>query len=271
MSFGTPACPDCGGEGYVTGREGPWASALACHCVPTCSLCDGAGRRLVEEDDGAKRLGRCRCQQLPDRILLFDQARFPSRHHNSSFRSFDKDLPGAMVGFAAAYGWAEKWTPDFPGVVLFGAVGRGKTHLLVAALRELIFRHGLRVRFVEFTHLLSDLKEGFDQGRSAEALLRPLVDVDVLAIDELGRGRCTEWELGVLDSLISKRYNAMKQVVGTTNYGTGKATGQTTSNLSRPQATQPTLADRVGSRVYSRMREICRFVPVQGDDYRERR
>ncbi len=270
MSFGTPACPDCGGEGYVTGREGAWARALACPCVPTCSLCEGTGRRLVEED-GAQRLGRCRCQQLPDRMLLFDQARFPGRHHNSSFRAFNKDLPGAMVGFAAAYGWVEKWTPDASGLVLFGGVGRGKTHLLVAALRELVFRHGLRVRFVEFTHLLSDLKEGFDQGLSAESLLRSLVEVDVLAIDELGRGRCTEWELGVLDTLISKRYNAMKQVVGTTNYGTGKATGRVAPNSSLPQATQPTLADRVGSRVYSRLREICQFVPVRGEDYRERR
>ena len=94
--------------------------------------------------------------------------------------------------------------------------------------------------------------------------------MDLLAIDELGRGRCTEWELGVLDTLISKRYNGMKQVLGTTNYGTGKATGQSAPNLSQP-TNQPTLADRVGSRVYSRLREVCRFVPVAGADYRERR
>ncbi len=269
MSFGASGCPHCSGEGFITGHQGPQARASVCTCVPDCELCGGVGRRLIEED-GARRVARCRCQKLVDRVTLFNQASFPSRHHDSSFRTYNKDLPGAMQGFAGAYGWVEAWSTEANGLVLFGDVGRGKTHLMVAAMRELIFRHGIRVRFVEFTHLLSDLKAGFDQGRSAEVLLLPLVDVDLLAIDELGRGRCTEWELGVLDTLISKRYNSMKQVVGTTNYGTGKATGHTAPNLAQP-GSQPTLADRVGRRVYSRLREVCRFVPVAGGDYRERR
>lgn len=276
MSYGVKGCPHCGGEGYVTGVDGAWARATVCSCVETCVLCDGAGRRLVEQD-GSMRLARCRCRLLPDRIELFNGARFPGRHHNSSFNTFNKGLPDVMEGFVQSYKWTEMWTAEMKGLVLHGDVGRGKTHLLIAAMRELVFRHGIRVRFVEFTHLLGDLKAGFDQGRSAEVLLNPLVEYDVLAIDELGRGRCTEWEMGVLDTLISKRYNSMKQIVGTTNYGTGRATGQVTPNLSKPakwdrsgESNQPTLADRVGRRVYSRLREVCAFVPVSGQDFRER-
>jgi hypothetical protein len=36
-------------------------------------------------------------------------------------------------------------------------------------------------------------------------------------------------------------------------------------------APPPTLADRVGERIWSRLRETCDFVEVKGDDYRERR
>ena len=268
MNFGTKGCAQCGGEGLVTGTNGSRARAMTCPCVPECTLCGGLGRRLVEQD-GAMRMARCRCRMLPDRIDLFNAANFPARHHASTFGTFTRYSAEVTGVFAQVYKWTETWTPQARGLVLSGDVGRGKTHLLIAALRELIFRHGLRVRFIEFTHLLGDLKAGFDQGHSAERLLQPLVEVDILAIDELGRGRCTEWELGVLDTLISKRYNSMKQVVGTTNYAAARATGNAMPNLSAPQ--MPTLGDRVGRRVYSRLREVCEFHPVLGMDYRERR
>ena len=68
-----------------------------------------------------------------------------------------------------------------------------------------------------FSHLLADLKSGFDRGVGASSLLDPLVQVDVLAIDELGKGRNTEFEGTVLDELVSRRYNAAAPIIGTTN------------------------------------------------------
>ena len=93
--------------------------------------------------------------------------------------------------------------------MLHGPVGRGKTHLMVGLLRELVFRHGVEVRFIEFSRLLSILREGYSSGRSDAGVLSELAAVPVLAIDELGKGRLTDWELAIIDEVISRRYNAM--------------------------------------------------------------
>jgi len=110
----------------------------------------------------------------------------------------------------------------------------------------------------------------FERGSGAADVLSPLVDVDVLAIDELGKGRNTEFEGTVVDEVVSRRYNANTTLLGTTNYEPGPSTGYGSANLSRPGSTAPRLVDRLGDRVYSRIEEMCDFVGVQGDDYRLR-
>jgi len=154
------------------------------------------------------------------------------------------------------------------GLVLWGDVGRGKTHLLVAMLRELIFQHGVTARFAEFSHLLSDIKAGFDRKEAISSLLDPLVTVDVLAIDELGKGRNTEFELQIIDELISRRYNASRTILATTNYPPGPSQGRGTGDLVAESL--PALVDRVGDRVYSRLTEICDFCQLRGEDYRSK-
>ncbi|MCB9743599.1 MAG: ATP-binding protein [Alphaproteobacteria bacterium] len=253
--------------------EGSLARARLAGERPPCPYCEGSGLRVVVRD-GEEVAGRCRCRLLPDRIELFNKAGLPARHLGSTFASFNRDLPGVALGHDAVMGWTEGYKPGEvnKGLVLFGEVGRGKTHLLVAALRRLIFRFGVPCRFVEFSHLLADLKEGFDRGKPEAALLGPLSQVEVLAIDELGKGRRSDWELGIIDELISRRYNAMKTTLATTNYAMKARTpGPKAPRFAEPnlaQVTPQTLGERVGERVYSRLREMCSFVPVVGEDYR---
>jgi len=78
----------------------------------------------------------------------------------------------------------------------------------------------------------------------------------------------------VIDEIVSRRYNAMRPIIATTNFAPGAATGQAVANAAERalgKGSAPTLRDRVGDRVYSRLRETCEFVPVLGDDFRERR
>lgn len=254
-------------DAYLVRANGAFAQAVLPSDQPTCPLCQGRGERLVEFD-GIQRMARCRCQKVPDRLALFNHAKIPARHAKASFESFDKDLPDTMPGFVSAYKWVNSFERGKPqrGLVFHGAVGRGKTHLLVAMLRELVFQHGVNVRFVEFTHLLAALKQGFEHGQGQGNTLDPLADVEVLAIDELGKGRNTDWELAVVDELISRRYNGMKTLLATTNYAPGMASGAE-ANLSLA-GVQQSLGDRVGDRVFSRLMEMVDFQQVSGDDYR---
>ena len=245
---------------------------------PDCPLCQGSGRARIERD-GVITMGRCRCQKLPDRIQLFNRAGLPARFVEATFVSFAqepngqlKDLdPSGIMALGTCSQWVEGFDPQAEnrGLVLHGPVGRGKTHLMVALLRELIFRHGVEVRFIEFSRLLSMLKEGYSSGKSDAGLLGELATVPVLAIDELGKGRLSEWELAVIDEVISRRYNAMGCTIATTNYAPGEPTGFESTNLSTAKGPSQNLVDRVGERVYSRLCQVVDFIEVTGKDHRK--
>ena len=280
MTVRTPeparGCPACHGLGVVVGADGGVARGALCACVVSpsaspepdaswCPRCKDTGRAFV---DG--RWLRCKCRLLPDRIALYNRIRLPARHGGSMFRTWDMSLPDATPEMAALAKWAQDFEPGCPGFVLWGPVGRGKTHLLSATLREIAFEHGARARFVEFTHLLSDLRRTFDErNRSSAQVLDEVMDCDVLGIDELGKGRCTEWELQVLDELVSRAYNAGTTLIGTTNYAPGVASGRPPRNLAlvgggskKEQADAQTLGDRVGDRVFSRLKQMVVFRPI---------
>lgn len=265
-----PKCPHCAGDGVVVRPSDTGAIASLCDCRSTCPKCEGLGRVLVETEDGA-RMARCSCQKLPDRVAVFNRALLPSRHASSSFRTYDPNM-GSRQALMACQGWAASYQKgsDRKGLLLWGDVGRGKTHLMVATLRHLVFAHGLRVRFVEFTHLLAELRAGIEQRRRGNAaLLTSLQDVDVLAIDELGKGRCTDWEMSILDDLISRAYNGMRTLVCATNFNPHGPPKQVQSdNLALPEEYRANLADRVGLRIHSRLMEMTEPLPVRGEDYR---
>ena len=259
-------CPHCNGTSIVVEPAEMFARARLCSCVPPCERCRGTGRVTVTRE-GVDKIARCRCRMLPDRIVMFNAANIPARHAHASFESFNKDLPETMNAFLGSYRWTTRFSPKASNrsLVLHGPVGRGKTHLLISVVRELIFKHGVQVRFVEFSKLLADLKHGFEMGKGQSHTMGPLSRVEVLAIDELGKGRNTEWERNIVDELVSIRYNGLKCLVATTNYTTGGPTGLD-NNLSSGQV--QSLTDRVGPRVYSRLTEMADFVEAKGADYR---
>lgn len=264
-------------DAYRVSAKGEYAVAEILS-RPHCPACGGSGYARIEQE-GTVIMGRCRCQMLPDRIQLFNQAGIPSRYANATFISFAqsktgqlKDLdPSAIRALGACSQFVDSFSPGEMnrGLALYGDVGRGKTHLLIAVLRELIFRHGVAVKFMEFSRLLSLLKEGYSEGRSDAPILSELSEVEVLAIDELGKGRLSEWELTIIDEVISRRYNGLGCTLATTNYVPGEPTGAAPPNLATQQTPTQTLGDRVGDRVYSRCLQLVDFVQVAGRDHRQ--
>ncbi|MBW1879310.1 MAG: ATP-binding protein [Deltaproteobacteria bacterium] len=271
-----PKCRRCRGQSYLVEPQGEHAVAQLCGCVRPCPECRGSG--FVARSEGLRApLVRCRCTTMVERTRRFNLAVVPARHAHSTLVSFDPSDKKVTLAFAQVNKYIQAFMPtgENRGLVLHGEVGRGKTHLMVATLRELVFRYGASARFVEFSHLIADLKSSFDRGGGTSALLDPLTRVRVLAIDEIGKGRNTEWEGTVLDELISRRYNAAATIIGTSNYGPGPAKGLVAANLAKvdgPNRAEqiPALVDRVGERVYSRLEEMCDFQALKGPDYRLR-
>ena len=135
-------------------------------------------------------------------------------------------------------------------------------------------------RYVEFMLLLSDIRAGFDSNRGHMEVLRPLIRVPVLAIDELGKERGTDWERSMLDELISRRFNSGLTTLFATNYfleerhvpeAPGRVVRTRSAEFQR-DAESMTLAQRVGDRIYSRLNEMCAFVKLDpGHDLRRDR
>ncbi len=117
---------------------------------------------------------------------------------------------------------------------------------------------------------------------SEQAIINPYVHAQVLVVDELAKGRNTEWELTLLDQIISSRYNAADKItLFTTNYmdvlsgpeqkEDDSKFADTQSKTYRKSAVgEETLQDKVGERIFSRLIEMCRMVKLQGEDYRQK-
>lgn len=259
---------------------GQAARARRCGCQQACPRCGGTGYTLVPT--GSSTVAQvCTCRHLDERIALFNQIGIPAAIAKASFENFKSWSQDHQRARVVAEDFARKFRKDAPtkGYLLYGRPGAGKTHLLVASLRYLALEKAVAGRYVEFMLLLSDIRAGFDANRSHMDILRPLLYVPVLAIDELGKERGTEWERSMLDELISRRFNSGLATIFATNYFLEERespvkheTGMrnTRSPDFAREAETMTLPRRVGDRIYSRLNEMCTFVKLDpGHDLRK--
>ncbi len=278
----TGACRECGGTGYAVEQVlGQTARARRCSCDSACPRCNGSGYVLVTQ--GSTMVAQvCACRHRDERISLFNAVGIPASLALASFETFRSWSPDHAASKAVAEDFARKFRSDQPtkGFLLYGRPGAGKTHLLCAALRHLALEKGVASRYVEFMLLLSDIRAGFDSNRGHMEVLRPLIRVPVLAIDELGKERGTDWERSMLDELISRRFNSGLTTLFATNYfleerhvpeAPGRVVRTRSAEFQR-DAESMTLAQRVGDRIYSRLNEMCAFVKLDpGHDLRRDR
>ncbi len=263
-------CRRCDGDGYLTRMEGNAAMAVLCRHLAECKECQGTGFADAHDDDGYEVTIPCACEIRPlqQRVMLFNQAGVPGRFHASRVHEFEyEDRPGNQFRFRTMFSeLCDEFTPGEPGVGLSGVPGVGKTHLLTALARYFALERGVSVRFTDFAELLWSLKAGYAAGRSERDLVGPLADVDVLFIDEMGKGRGSDWELGILDAIICERYNRKLSTFFATNFPF-TSTVKGGFDGSRGAASE-TLEQRLGMRIWSRLQEMCRLETVQGPDAR---
>jgi DNA replication protein DnaC len=185
---------------------------------------------------------------------MLQRAAIPARYEHCSLDSFNSAYPGADRSLAAAQmqvrGFAANYPLDSRGLILVGSIGAGKTHLAV----------GL---FCDYRELLRLIQNSYNpQVFTTELeILNPVMNAEVLVLDDLGAIRPTEWVWDTVSLVLNSRYNNMRTTIITTNYpalppGAGGLRDET-------------LGDRIGERMRSRLVEMCREVEMCGLDYRQ--
>lgn len=246
---------------------------------------------MVPRADGRGTVAAaCDCGMEDRATRALERARIPKRYADCDFESFVTDLadgqrytPQVTASLKRAKLNVQAFVRDYPGgdqagLMLMGNSGTGKTHLAVAALKELLKR-GHSGYFCEYGSLLREIQNSYraESDVSEIKLLDPILSVEVLVIDDLGCIKPSDWVRDTIGYILNSRY-----VEGSPDLSHSRCTIITTNYLDSSEdkeAVLPSgrkivnhsdrLEDRIGNRTRSRLHEICRTVEVFAPDFRQ--
>jgi len=248
--------------------------------IEVCPLCAGSGWKTVPESP-EHGVTRCDCQLRVRAGSLIAAARIPKRYEHCELSNFTTDFPGVDRSISLAHINASRFVQEFDpregkGLLLVGGIGTGKTHLAVGILKELIIARGCACLFCDYRELLKQIQNCYNDSVQATELqvLRPVFEAEVLALDELGAVKPSEWVWDTVSLILNTRYNDNRTTIITTNFPDEPAASTTTEFSPRSAAfaatRRETLGDRIGERMRSRLHEMCRIVKMEGPDFRQK-
>ena len=207
---------------------------LLCNNTPIC---------LKERWKTIQEARQRRDTEHPEIILSLNGV--PKRFQNCSFENF-KGNPKAVQACR---------NHDLSnGLYMFGGAGRGKTHLAVAKLRELVKTGHYDFQFASLATLLSKLaRAAFDTNKSSESearLVEKYSQTNILVLDDLGQHGASPWVITKLYLIIDSRYSEEKPTIITSNFGLDE------------------IHKKLGEPIASRLSE-SRIIHITGLDYRK--
>lgn len=225
------------------------------HDPDECPKCYGTGMEIV----AGKGARICSCRKLKSQHGQFESVRLPKRYDGFHFHNYKPQTPSQEAAFRFATGLTMEYPAVERGLLLMGSVGVGKTHLAVSILKGLTER-GFTCLFYEFGSLLKEIQDSYNVNTQSSELgvLAPVLNADVLVLDELGASKPTDWVRDTMAHVINTRYNDKKLTVFTTNYLDERRNDR-----------EEVLEDRIGTRLRSRLYEMCKTVSLDGKDYRK--
>jgi DNA replication protein DnaC len=232
---------------------------------------------VVSHDGAAATARRCDCQHKDAAPRLLAAASIPPRYQSCNLQDFKPDGKELLL---EARSVSQRYVDTFiveegrfreAGLIYIGPPGVGKTHLAVAVLKELIARYTVRGLFVDFNSLIHQIQSTFDPGTpvTKHHVLKPVMDAEVLVLDELGSQKPTPWVNEILYLILNNRYTRRLTTFFTTNYRLPAATAAAES-LDRAPTVEHIglLSARIPANLVSRLYEMARPVVMDADDFR---
>lgn len=243
-----------------------------------CEYCGGTGYLIVERE-GISAAQRCSCffEKLAEERI--PRAGIPEKFANASFDNFKLPDPASnpvasrslVPVFMEIKRYAREYSPGMrkPGLLIVGSHGVGKTHLAIAAFRE-VLRKGFDGMFFDFQSLLDRIQAGWNPtaGAAEKETYQTALETPVLLLDDLGARRSIDWVEDTVTAIITHRCNHNKTLIATSNLPIETRLGAVTT----PGGTvryDRSLAEVIGRRSASRLYEMCRVVEMPDlPDYR---
>lgn len=137
-----------------------------------------------------------------------------------------------------------------------GPTGRGKTHLAIGIMREMIKAGKSNMYFKYIPDLLIELKNTFDAGKETHITEKDVMDryseYRFLVLDDMGVEKPTDFAVAALDTIIDRRLRYLLPTVVTTNLTIAEV--------------EETISPRLASRL-----ESGRVWTLRGRDWRRKR
>jgi DNA replication protein DnaC len=240
-----------------------------------CETCSGTGFAIVTRD-GREYADPCSCRRpapASDPNAFLGACRIPARYEECSFANFEPFTPPLLAALEKCLRYCGGYpflgpTTEGLGLLFTGSTGVGKTHLAVAVLRELVTAKGAHGQFWDFHSLIREIRNCYNpETRTTELqVLEPVVETDVLVLDDLGAWRMTDWMVDTLFYILNNRYLSKRATVVTTNLQDEPAEAARRDDTLRRKEY---LVERIGQPLRSRLMEMCLVVDVKADDYRQ--
>ena len=254
-------CPSCGKP--IIGGKVAFGNIIIkrkCECVILQE--EAERRRNIEKGTGIIRQYMIRKSGLRSHWL------------NKTFENFEP-----RAGQETAHKTAKNFADGFytgegahsGGVMLCGATGCGKTHLAAAIANSIIQQTKISekdaenagasgyysgraicpVRFSSTVELLAQLKAEYaSENDNSGCIMAAYKKSPLIILDDFGAERQTEWATERLFEIIDWRYSDELPIIITTN------------------ATPDEIKNKMGARIYDRLREMCKFEAISAKSQR---
>jgi len=242
-----PRCPICGKE-YQEIDLGPRINLLKIigekiRFAPVCGC-------LMKEREEEKMKDRQRLLEESEKSLmmrLFADSQLTRRSRTCTFSNFFPRDERNQNALTIAKEFTQRFTIENQeqpnGLLFYGPIRRGKTHL-AAAIGVALLQRGHSIVFQKMCRLVWQLRDKARGEGSQVDIIEPLLHCELLILDDLGVEEEKEWLHFFLYSVFDDRLENLNPVVITSKYF--------------PEE----LKKRLGEHIFSRIEQMCRFVEV---------